>query len=391
MNWLDLFIALFLVSAVIRGTEVGFVRQFFSTFGFFGGLFLGAWLQSLLIHMAKAPGSRALLALLVVLGTALAVMTIGEYVGMRIKFKLRETPIGDRLDRVFGSALAIVTVFAALWLGAAVFRNIPAGDLQKEVNSSRFITFVDSQLPDAPNLLSKLGYLIDPNGFPQVFTGLEPKLKTDAPLPDMGELTAVVQAARPSVVMVGGEGCGGLVEGSGFVAADDLVITNAHVVAGVAKPVVLDQGGQHRGTIVYFNADLDLAIIRTSGLVGKPLPLNTAVQASGTPGAVLGYPGGGGFTAKPAAILEDFEAEGRNIYNQGSSIRHIYSLKANVQQGNSGGPLLGKDGTVLGVMFAKSTSYDQIGYALTMQKVADALEASKSRTQSVGSSACAAE
>ncbi|HJQ08797.1 MAG TPA: MarP family serine protease [Candidatus Saccharimonadales bacterium] len=389
MNWLDLFIIVFLIAALLRGTEVGFVRQFFSTAGFFLGLFLGAWAQGNFIHMAGAPESRALFALLFILGIALVGMTAGEYVGLRLKFKLRETDLGEKLDRVFGSALAVVTLLAAVWLGAAIFRGIPDGPWQRQIGSSRVIGYLDSTLPSAPNVLTKLGHLIDPNGFPQVFTGLEPKVKTDTPLPDMGEFNSALQTARASVVKIGGQGCGGIVQGTGFIASERLVITNAHVVAGVNRPMVIDQTGQHRATVVWFNPDLDLAILRTNELTGPPLVLSDQVAQNGTPVAVLGYPGGGDVAAAPAVILESFTARGRNIYNEGSTRRHIYSFKGDVEQGNSGGPLLAKDGSVAGIIFAKSTSYSQVGYALVMEPVLDALNQAKATNQAVGTGACA--
>jgi S1-C subfamily serine protease len=377
MNWLDLFIVLFLITALVRGTEVGFIRQFCSTLGFFIGLFLGAWLQHLLIDLASSPNSRALLALCVTLGLALALMTVGEYLGLLLKFKLRDSRLTNKLDKIFGSILAAVTILAAVWLGAAVFRNVPDSGWQRQIRTSRIVTFLDSTLPSAPNVLTRIGHLIDPNTFPQVFTGLEPTLQTDAPLPDMGELNAAVQTVRPSVVKIEGEGCNNIVEGSGFMAAADKVITNAHVVAGVKEPYVLDQSGRHRASVVLFDPNLDLAILRTSGLASKPLALEIEKLADGTPTAVLGYPAGAGFTAGPGVVLETFTAQGRNIYNEGNTERQVYSVKTDIVQGNSGGPMVNKDGEVVGVIFAKSINYDHVGYALTMDQVIAKLNQAK--------------
>lgn len=389
MNWLDLFIVLFLIAACIRGTEVGFVRQFFSTVGFFVGLFFGAWLNAHVASTVGSPGSRALLALFLILMFAISFMAIGEYVGLRIKFLLREAKITNKLDKIFGALLAIVTLLAAVWLGAAIFRNIPDSGWQRQIRNSRIVTLLDNNLPSAPGVLTKLGHIIDPNNFPQVFTGLEPTLKTDAPLPDMGELNPAVQAARPSAVKIEGEGCDSVVEGSGFVAAENIVITNAHVVAGVRQPFVLDQRGKHGANVLLFNPDLDIAILRTENLAGKPLPIEAQETASGTPAAVLGYPSGGGFTATPGVVLETFNARGRNIYNQGETMREVYSVKTDIEHGNSGGPMINKEGEVIGVIFAKSVNYNHVGYALTMQQVVDQLEAAKNQTKSVSTSSCA--
>jgi S1-C subfamily serine protease len=389
MNWLDLFIVLFLVTALVRGSEVGFIRQFFSTLGFFVGLFLGALLHGLLTGLATTPNSRALLALFVTLGCALALMTIGEYFGLLLKFKLREAHLTNKLDRIFGSVLAAVTLLAAVWLGAAIFRNIPDSGWQRQIRTSRIVAFLDSSLPSAPNVLTRLGHLIDPNNFPQVFTGLEPTLKTDAPLPDMGDLNPAVQAARPSVVKIEGEGCDATVEGSGFVAGPNQVITNAHVVAGVKRPFVIDQEGRHAAKVVLFDPNLDLAVLHAENLLGQPLPLENQDAPNGTPVAAMGYPEGAGFTAGPGVILETFIASGRNIYNQGDTKREVYSVKSDIRQGNSGGPIINKDGEVVGVIFAKSINYDHVGYALTMEKVVKALNTAKGQTTAVSTDSCA--
>lgn len=389
MNWLDLFIVLFLITALVRGTEVGFIRQMCSTAGFFIGLFLGAWLQSLLIGLVSTPNARALLALVVTLGCALGLMTLGEYLGLLLRFKLRDAKVTLKIDRIFGGILAGITLLAAVWLAAAVFRNVPDSGWQRQIRTSRIVAFLESNLPSAPNLLTRLGHLIDPNNFPQVFTGLEPALKNDAPLPDMGELNAAVQQVRPSIVKVEGEGCNNIVEGSGFVAGEGEVVTNAHVVAGVKNPFVLDQSGPHPATVVFFDPNLDLAILRANDLLGEPLPLKPDNVPENTPTAILGYPANTGFTASPGVVIEAFTAQGRNIYNQGTTEREVYSIKSDIHQGNSGGPIINKEGEVIGVIFAKSINYNQVGYALTMHQVLDALAKAEGKTASVGTNSCA--
>lgn len=380
---------LFLVASLVRGAEVGFVRQFCSTAGFFIGLFLGAWINSLLGGLVGSPGAKALLSLGIILSFSLALMVVGEYLGLRLKFHLRDARVTNKLDKFFGSILAAVTLLAAVWLGASIFRNTPDSGWQRQIRGSRIVTLLDNNLPSAPNVLTELGHLIDPNSFPQVFSGLEPNLKTDAPLPDMGELNPAVQKVRPSIVKIEGEGCNNIVEGSGFVAGDGVVVTNAHVVAGVKQPFVSDQKGKHGAKVVLFNPDLDIAILRAENLAGLPLPIESELVASGTPGAVLGYPSGAGFTAGPGVILESFKAEGRNIYNQGHTVRDVYSVKTDIEHGNSGGPIINKDGKVVGVIFAKSINYSHVGYALVMQQVQADIAKAKGLTEKVSTRSCA--
>jgi S1-C subfamily serine protease len=388
MDWLDLFIMLFLIASLVRGAEVGFARQFFSTFGFFFGLFVGAWVNALVEGVAKSPGTKALLALFLLLTPALMMMSAGEHVGMRIKFHLRDAKIKNKLDKLFGSVLAALTLLAAVWLGASIFRNIPDSGWQRQIRNSRIVTLLDNNLPSAPGLVTKLGHLIDPNNFPQVFTGIEPALQTDAPLPDMGELTPAVQKVRPSIVKIEGEGCNSEVEGSGFVAGDNQIVTNAHVVAGVRAPFVIDQKGKHGARVVLFDPNLDIAILRADNLAGKPLTIMPNIADNGTATAILGYPSGGGFSAEPGVILERFEAEGRNIYNQGHTVRDVYSVKTNIEHGNSGGPMIDKNGQVIGVIFARSINYEHVGYALAMQKVLDDINQATGMTDRVSTDSC---
>lgn len=364
------------------------MRQFFSTLGFFAGFFLGIWINNLFAGAINDATAQAVLTIVLVLALALALMAAGEFAGSRLKFRLQETRV-KTLDKVFGSAIAAATILAAIWLGAAVLRNLPANSMHQQVEASGIVTLLNNNLPSAPALLTQLGNLINPNNPPRVFTGDEPLYESDTPLPNMGELNQAVEKARASVVKIEGEGCSKIVEGSGFVAARGLVVTNAHVVAGVRQPFVLDQNGRHNAQTVLFDPNMDLAILRTSSsLAGKPLTLEAQEAEAGTAAAVLGFPSGGSFTAGPGAVLESFVAQGHNIYDQGVTFRGVYSVKTNIVKGNSGGPMINQDGKVIGVMFAKSTTQDQIGYALTMKQVNDKIEQARNLTSAVSTRSC---
>lgn len=387
MNFIDLIIILFLASSLFRGFELGFVRQLFSTAGFFLGLLLGALLlEPTTVGWVHTQTSRSLVTLLTTLGAAFLLLSVGEYVGILLKNKLALKKV-DSLDNSLGSGLAFISVLLAIWLSAAIVLSLPLPSLQADLKGSKIVSTLNKNLPAAPTVIADLGHLIDPNGFPQVFTGLEPVPPQNVNLPNLGELQPAVKATAASVVKIEGQGCGGIVEGSGFVLANNLVITNAHVVAGIRNPYIIDSNGNHTAVAVLFDPNLDLAVLRTSKLAGTPLPINFSDVAQGTPGAVLGYPGGGNFTAKAAAVLDTFTATGRNIYDQGNVERQIYELKADVIPGNSGGPLVAKDGTVIGVVFAESTAYNHVGYALTgpaIQHDVTQAEAHSGRTVSTG-------
>ena len=389
MPWLDLFICLLAISAIIRGLNLGLVRQLCSAAGFFGGLFAGVWLQGSLIQLAHTTTERAMLSLLVILGSAFLCLVVGEQIGNALKAKLVPLRI-DKLDGLLGSLTATVTILLAVWLGANIFADLPAASWQRQLQQSHILSRLNNIMPPAPNVIARISNIITPNGFPQVFTGLEPEpQQSDVTIPNMDELTGVVRQVAPSVVKVEGEGCGGIVDGSGFVARDDLIITNAHVVAGVTQPQVIDGNGRHKTTVVWFDPNLDFAVLRTNNLAGDPLQIATALVPTGTQGTVVGYPGGGPFKADPAAVIESFTAIGRNIYDQENTSREVYSLKADVIGGNSGGPLVDKDGRVIGIIFAHSTTYEHVGYALTMQQTMDKLTQAEQNRTPVATGSCA--
>lgn len=361
----DLLIVAGVIGSLYRGRRIGFVRQLCSTAGFFGGLLLGAWLGPHLISRVHSTQTRAMLTILITFGTAAILVTAAEYVGLHLKRRVSHRRV-NKLDNGLGSLISAASLLLGVWLVAAIVTgssSLPG--LQSAVRSSRIVGQLDKTLPSAPGVIAKLGRLIDPNGFPDVFIGNEPAPRTNVNLPALGDLATAVNADKASVVRIQGQGCGGIVSGSGFVAGSGLVATNAHVVAGINRPYVQDAGGNHRATVVWFDPDLDFAVLKVGGLAGHSLKIKGSTVANDTPAAVLGYPGGGDFSAKPAVVLDQIEAAGRDIYGGGHTLRQVYELRADVIPGNSGGALVGEDGQVIGVIFAESTAYNHVGYALT--------------------------
>lgn len=388
MNSIDLLIILFLVGSLMRGWRIGLLRQAGSTLGFLVGLFLGSWVGNAIIAHENGSLNKSLTSLLVILLCSFSLMTIGEIIGVRLKHKLRSYQSFSKFDDGLGSLMGAATMLLAVWLAGAILVLGPVNGLQQTLKSSRILSTLNTHLPPATQILGSLNKLINPNGFPEVFSGLEPS-PSHTTIPDLGTLTPVVQRAEPSVVKVEGTGCGGIVEGSGFVVAPNEIATDAHVVAGVSSPKVIDDNGIHDAQVMWFDPDVDLAVLKVDGkLAGKPLRVNDAEQASNTPGVVLGYPGGGDFDAQAAAIIDHFTAYGRNIYGQGHTVRDIYSVKAKIIPGNSGGPLIGKNGDVLGIVFATSTTYNDVGYALTGHQVAGELAQAEQSTTVRGTGQC---
>ncbi|MGH7237439.1 MAG: trypsin-like peptidase domain-containing protein, partial [Candidatus Saccharimonadales bacterium] len=165
--------------------------------------------------------------------------------------------------------------------------------------------------------------------------------------------------------------------------------TNAHVVAGVKSPFVIDASGEHSTTVIYFDSNLDFAVLQVNNLADPALAINPNIAANGSSAAVLGYPGGGPFDAQPAVVADEFDATGQNIYNQGNTERQIYEIQAKVIPGNSGGPLISADGRVIGIVFAESTSYNNVGYALTMKKVVAEIHQAEANQRPLSTGQCA--
>src|ERR1039458_2670201 len=279
---IDILIVLLALAAAYKTWHSGFVRQFLASGGFFGGLLLGRWLEPHTISLVHTPTSRTVVTIITVLGTALCCLIIGEYVGIKLMYRLIGKQL-NQLDNGFGALLSIGSILISAWLLGAVANSLPPSSLSISLNQSKIISGLNRLLPSAPRVIGDIGKLIDPNGFPNVFIGSEPIPRGDVKLPSLGALLGAVNADKNSVVRIEGQGCGGTVSGSGFVVGSNLVATNAHVIAGISHPVVQDVNGSHRVQVVWFDPNLDFAVLRVSGLAGKPLSLSTSDATPGTP------------------------------------------------------------------------------------------------------------
>lgn len=385
---IDIVIFILIVVSIARGWEIGWVRQFFSTIGFFGGLFLGAYIQPHIVNYAHTTSSRTILTLVITLGLAFLFLVAGELIGMKLKSKIKLEKL-NTVDNFLGSIISFVTILFTIWLFATIIGSLAIPTLQSDINSSNIIKYMNKHLPSAPSIIAHIGSIVDPNGFPKVFVGGEPAPTTNYSLPSAPSMEAAVNKDAASVVKIEGTGCGGIVEGSGFIVSPGIVATNAHVVAGIVHPFIYDSNGTHSAKVIWFDPNLDFAVLQTSGLAGKPLTIDPNTVSNGTGGAVLGYPGGGSFTASTAAVLNEFNATGRNIYNTGSTNRTVYALKAHVIPGNSGGPFIISNGDVNGVVFAESTTYKNVGYALTANQIIPAINQAKSQDTVHSTGSCA--
>lgn len=389
MNWVDIVLLVLVALSAVHGLRQGAAMQVFSFGGFWLGLVVGALITPPLASLVHTQTAKTVIAAVVVFGMAAAVGGVGRLIGAHSSVLLHRLRLGP-VDAGFGVAVAVAATLVATWMVASVLVNSRFQALDVGISRSRIVRALDNVMPQPPTLFSKIESFLSAEGFPVVFSGLPPTAAGPVAPPSDAEVAAAEQAAEQSTVKVVGQGCGGIIqEGSGFVVDGDLVVTNAHVVAGIAHPVVEAlNGGPYPTKVVLFDPRLDLAVMRVPGIHVPSLTVDGSLVHRGVVGAALGYPGGGPFTAVPAAVADAFEATGLDIYGKTQTTREVYEIDATIRPGNSGGPLVEPDGTVVGVVFARSTTNGGIGYALATPAVLAEVNQAQSRTAAVSTEGC---
>jgi len=391
LNIVD-FIALALAAfAGYRGWRSGFIRQSFEFGGGFLGLLLGVAIgpriASMFTNEAGVEGA------LIALAALFVGLSLGQALGFVVGHRWGQTAHRARLggpDSALGAGLGVVVTIVSVWLVGSVLVHGPSKPVAKAMQKSRVLRVVNDTLPRPPNVFNYVQQYLNTSGFPQVFAGFPPSVGPPVKLPSNELALRAIRAAQPSTVRVVVPACGGMQLGSGWIAAESTVVTNAHVVAGGEEVTIEDAAGQHPGTVVVFDPKTDVAVVHVEGLAGAPLELETSPQEDGTPGATLGYPGqaGGTLVTHRAAVQARYMASGRDIYGRSLVERDVYEVRSRVRQGDSGGPFVLPNGDVAGVIFAASTTDDETGYALTGDEVSDEVAAGARRTEPVGTGSC---
>jgi S1-C subfamily serine protease len=350
MTRLDWLIVVALALLALFGFRRGFIVGVLSVVGFVGGAFAGTRVAPLLLpHGAASPYAPAF-ALFGALVAGGILATGLEGLGLRLRRTL-PLPAFGAFDGVLGALLAVAIGLGVVWVVAAVVMQSPiTGSLRTAIRRSAIVKALNGALPSSGPILNALARL-DP--LPRLTGpstgGLE------APMPALAR-TPGVRAASRSVVRVLGTACGLAIEGSGWVAARGLVVTNAHVVAGERDTVVEVAGEPPElgAQVVAFDAHDDVALLRVPGL-GVPSLRLVSGAAAQTPGVILGYPENGPFAAEPARIGETQNVVTQDAYGEGPVTRLLTPLRGLVRPGNSGGPVVAGDGEVLATIFAGTT------------------------------------
>jgi S1-C subfamily serine protease len=387
MNIVDVVVVVVVALAAFQGLRLGAIVLVLSYGGFLVGLYPGALLASVTVGWVQSQPARTAVALVTWLGVATLCGLAGRIVGGLAFARVHRGRLGF-VDSALGVVVAVVASLLVLWLLASTLVNSSSLSLNASIAQSRIIRSLDSVLPAPPSVFSRVQAFLSSEGFPPVFAQLAPASAGPVSLPGNAQLQDAVTRAGASTVKIIGDGCGQIQEGSGFVVAPGLVVTNAHVIAGIPHPMVEDSTGLHQTTVVSFDPSYDLAVMRVNGIDEPSLVLDPDQVSRGVQAAVLGYPGGGPFTVVAAGVMADFEAEGRDIYGQGLTIRNVYEIQAMVRPGNSGGPLVQPDGDVIGVVFSRSTTNDDIGYALASPGVLSRVVAAAHLASPVGTGGC---
>ncbi|WFE26233.1 MarP family serine protease [Solwaraspora sp. WMMD791] len=392
MSAVDVVLLLLMLVFAVSGYRQGFVIGILSFAGFLGGALIGLQLGPLLAQQFVDNAARVVVSLVAVFGLAVLGQALAGWAGSRLRHAIT-SPAGRRADDIGGAAVSLVAVLLVAWLVAVPLGSSAMPGLAGAVRNSALLNGIDRVMPPQAQALSTaLRDTVDTRGFPDVFGGLTPTRVREVPAPDPALAgSAVVANAERSVVKVLGSAprCSRRIEGSGFVYAEDRVMTNAHVVAGTQTVAVEVLGEQHNGRVVVYDPDLDLAVIYVPNLPAPVLPFADRPAPTGADAIVLGFPLDGPYDAQSARVRDVGPITGPNIYNEGDVNRDVYTIRALVRSGNSGGPLVAANGLVLGVIFAAAADDPNTGFAVTAEEASVAAGLGVRSTRQTATGECA--
>jgi len=340
VDWVALGLVLL---AAVGGAVQGLVWSGLSLAGLLAGAFLGGRLVPLFLTNGTSSRYAPVVALVAAVLLAVSFEVVGSTAGAIIRGKERARGL-RALDSAGGVVGGALIGLAIVWVLGAMALQLPGqANLRQAVQRSYVLQHLNDIVP--PRQLLNALARIDP--FPS-FAG--PPVPTEPPDPRVLQRPGV-RAAAPSVVRVLGTACGLGVEGSGWVAEPEIVVTAAHVVAGEDDTEVVEFDGHGLAAqIVGFDPHDDIAVLRVPGLDARPLRL--VDPRPGASIAIAGYPLNGPFTAGAGRIGATENVLAQDAYGHGPTRRVVTSLSGRVQHGNSGGPAVDGSGAVQSTVFA---------------------------------------
>jgi S1-C subfamily serine protease len=383
-------ILLMLVFA-ISGYRQGFVIGALSFGGFFSGVLIGLQVGPLIANNFADGTLRVIVSLVAILALAVLGQTLAGWFGTRLRRSITSRPL-QRADDAGGAVVSLFAVLLVAGLVAEPLGSTPLPAFNREVRNSSLLGAINELMPRETDVFSSaLRDTLNTNGFPDVFGGLARTRAREvaAPDPELANSQVVVNSRRSILKILGtAPSCSRRIEGSGFVYAEERVMTNAHVVAGTEDVEVETGDGRLSGTVVVYDPDRDLAVIHVPGLRAPSLPFVRRPAPSGANAVVLGYPLDGPYNAQSARVRDSSRITGPDIYDSGDVTREIYTIRALVRSGNSGGPLVTPDGQVLGVIFAAAADDRNVGFAVTTAEASSTATLGIRRTRGVRTGDC---
>lgn len=390
MNLLDWLLVALVLAYALSGYWQGFVTGAFATGGLLlGGLF-GVWLAPVALGDATPSLLVSLGALFIVILSASLGQALLQFLGAKIRDRITWQPI-RAIDAVGGAALSAAAVLIVAWALGVAISGTRIGTVTPLVRGSAVLSKVDQLLPaDAAGVLQAFNNVVGTSFFPRYLEPFAPERIVEVgPGPKrLLQDPDVVNAAASVLKVRGTNSCGRGIEGSGFVYAPNRLMTNAHVVAGVGDPEIVMGDQSVAAEVVYYNPDIDVAVLSFASGDVPALHLDPGAQARDGV-AILGYPQDGPYDVQPGRIRAEQRLRSPNIYGDGTVIRQVFSLRGLVRPGNSGGPIVSSAGDVVGVVFAASVTDQDTGYALTEDQIARSATIGMSNTATVSTGNCA--
>jgi S1-C subfamily serine protease len=390
VNLLDWVLIIVVVLYAVSGYWQGFITGAFATVGLLLGGLLGVWLAPTVLGDATPSILVSLAAVFIVIVCASLGQALFQVGGARIRDRITWQP-ARALDAVGGAALSGAAALLVAWALGVALSGSGLRTITPLVQDSKVLAEVNSVLPaSASSKLSAFNDVVGTTFFPRYLEPFAPeRIVPVPPGPHRLVTDPDVQRAAAEVVRVRGTNrCHQGIEGSGFVYAPDRVMTNAHVVAGVGTPVIDVHGTSIPARVVYYNPDLDVAVLSVPTGTIRPLRFASAEPGDGV--AILGFPENGPYDVQIGRVRADQRLRSPDIYGHGTVIRDVLSLRGLIRPGNSGGPVVDSAGQVVGVVFAASVTSDDTGYALSSRQVAQAAAIGRSSSRSVSTQGCAA-